>query len=93
VRNKTGVMGVHVARRPGRLVNGKRRRLRYYEANWVWPPGSRHQVRKSFSWAKYGRDEAWVLAKRARREALRRIAEHEKREMLERLGRGRRVRG
>jgi hypothetical protein len=90
VSNKTGVVGVFVTRRLSRRrAKGKRRVLRYYEANWMWPPGSRRQVQRSFSWTKYGREEAWRLAVEARRAALRRIAQEERRAQLAQLDRDR----
>lgn len=62
--NKTGVVGVHLAR--GRTRKGTR--VRYYCATWVEAAG---QARKrSFSVAKYGAERAFDLAQRARRKAL-----------------------
>ena len=64
VLNKTGVVGVHLAR--GRTRKGTR--VRHYCATWFDDAG---QPRKrSFSVAKYGAERAFDLAARARRSAL-----------------------
>lgn len=62
--NKTGVIGVHLARqrtRRGRLV-------RYYCATWIDAAG--RPKKRSFSVAKYGKEKAFEMAERARRQAL-----------------------
>lgn len=64
VLNKTGVVGVHLAR--GRTRKGTR--VRHYCATWADDTG---QARKrSFSVKKYGAERAFDLAVRARRKAL-----------------------
>jgi hypothetical protein len=76
-RNTTGVVGVHRFSRQGR--HGL---LWYYVANWVWPPRSRNQVRKTFSARRFGMRGARQKAIDARRAALARTAAEERQRVL-----------
>jgi hypothetical protein len=64
VLNRTGVVGVHLARQRTR----KGTRVRYYCATWIDAGGRSHK--RSFSVAKYGELTARARAIRTRREVL-----------------------
>ena len=69
--NTSGVTGVCFVRSRYRLRNGKERSLSYWEAIWPTVPGQ--HINKRFSVAVHGKQKAFEMACRARKQGLRKV--------------------